>query len=364
MNKRAACALYLGLLALPALAQTEAGAAASAASMPAAVTPAAAPAQEQAAPAALQGLEAAPAQIIVSGRRPGPGVWKVSKGNHVMWVFALYAPLPRKMAWDAGRVERLVAQSQLVLAPPSAWSGMGFFKGLSLLPQLPRLIGIQKNPEGATLQQVLPEDVYARWTVLKARYIGDDQDVERLRPVFAAQRLQRAGRDKSGLASSGDVRERIMQIAKDNKVKVTAPGFEIKIDNVGTAITEFKQTKLNDAACLAKTLDGLEDELDGLRRRADAWANGNMAEIEGLDFSSREDACDDAILGSSAMERANPAFRNMRERLRHTWLAAAEKAMAENLSTFALLDIKDVFDPKGYLGALKAKGYTVESPPH
>lgn len=336
MRKQFAIALLSGVVTLPTLAQTEP-------------------------PADLQGLDAAPTQIIVSGRRPGPGVWKVSKGNHVMWVFGLYAPLPKKMAWDAGRVERLVAQSQVLLLPPSAEAHIGFFKGLSLLPQLPRLIGIQNNPDGATLHEVLPADVYARWTVLKAKYIGEDKDLERMRPLFAAQRLERAGRDKSNLTSGTEVRDQIRKIAMQNKLKSVGTGFEMQLDNLGQAITEFKQAQLNDVACFAKTMDSLEQDLGAMQVRADAWAKGDIGEIEKLDFTTRDDACDDAILGSSAMQN-NPALRSMRERMRESWLAAAEKSLAENGSTFALLDMKDVFDPKGYLGALRAKGYTVDSP--
>ena len=66
MNKHA---LYLSFLTLPVLAQT-------------AVPPA-----EPAAPGAAAVQEAAPATVIVEGRRPGPGVWKVSKDGHVLWVF-------------------------------------------------------------------------------------------------------------------------------------------------------------------------------------------------------------------------------------------------------------------------------------
>jgi len=361
MNKRIACALVLGALSLPAawpaLAQTTAEPAAPPVEAPQATAP-----QAEGTALELQGLQTAPAQIVVSGRRPGPGVWKVSKGEHVMWVFGLYSPLPKNMEWDAGRVERLLSQSQVLLAPPSASAHVGFFKGLSLLPQLPRLIGIRKNPDGATLHDVLPADVYARWTVLKGRYIGSDEDVERLRPVFAAQRLQAAGRDKFGLANSSVVRDRIFQLAKANKVKVMSSGFELKLDNVGKAITEFKKTQLNDAACLARTLDSLEQDLGALQQRANAWANGNIAEIEGLDYATQAQACDEAILGSTAGEQASPEFRSIRERLRTTWLEAAEKAMAEHASTFAVLDMKDVFDPSGYLAALRASGYTVDSP--
>jgi len=337
MIKRMAVAVVLACLALPALAQSE-----------------------------LENLQAPPSQVVVSGKRPGPGVWKVSKEGHVMWVFGLYSPLPRDMEWDASRVERLVAQSQAVLLPPSASAKIGFWKGLSLLPQLPRLIGIQNNPDGATLHDVLPPEVYARWTVLKAKYIGEDKDknkdIERQRPIFVGQRLLQAGRDKYGLSTSGVVRDKIYQIAKANKLKFYTSGFELPLDNVGKAITEFKQNRLNDVACFSKTMDTMEEDIDAMRVRANAWANGNIAEIEKLDFNTLEDACDEAILGSTMAQQVDQDARSMRERLRAAWLDAAEQAMAKNDAIFAVLDMKDVFDQKGYLAALQARGYTVEAP--
>jgi hypothetical protein len=352
MNKRIACALALAWLALPVLAQTQSDAA-----------PAAAPPAAQQAEEAPEGV---PARILVSGRRPGPGLWKVSKDGHVMWVFGLYSPLPKNMEWDAGRVERLLGESQAVLLPPSAEAKVGFLKGLTLLPQLPRLIGIQDNPDGATLHEVLPAEVYAHWTVLRAKYMevkdsDAERKLERLRPIFVAQRLRRAGLDKSGLSLGGDVREQIIQIAKKYKLKLTSTGFELPLDNVGKAITAFKQTRLNDVACFSKTLDSLEQDIGAMQVRANAWANGSIAELQRLDFETLEEACDEAILGSAAAQ-ANPEFRSMRDRMRASWLAAAEKSLAENASTFAILGMKDVFDQKGYLAALQARGYTVESP--
>jgi hypothetical protein len=44
------------------------------------------------------------------------------------------------------------------------------------------------------------------------------------------------------------------------------------------------------------------------------------------------------------------------------WIASAEKALDTNASTFALLSMDDIFDPKGVIAALAAKGYEVESP--
>lgn len=344
MNKHTACALYLSCLTLPALAQTVDPAAPAAPAAP----------EATAAPA----LEAAPATVVVEGRRPGPGVWKVSKDGHVMWVFGTYSPLPQKMEWDASRVERLVIHSQEVLMPPNASAHVGLFRGLTLLPSL---IGIKKNPDGATLHDLMPADVYARWTVLKAKYIGDDDGVEHERPLFAGDELMNAGLKKNGLESGGTVLGTIEGIAKKNKVKLSQTGFEVDIDDPRKLVKDFKKSQLDDVACFTKTLDSLENDIDTIRVRANAWANGNIAEIKGLNYAEREDACKSAVQ-NSAFAKDTPAFQQMHERLRLSWLKAAEKALADNTSTFAILQIKDVLDPKGLLADLQAKGYTVESP--
>ena len=34
--------------------------------------------------------------IVVSGVQPGPGLWKVSRGGHVLWVLCVLSPVPRR----------------------------------------------------------------------------------------------------------------------------------------------------------------------------------------------------------------------------------------------------------------------------
>lgn len=347
MRTRHACTLYLALLAsVPAFAQSEAS------------VPAAAQAGASDTAAAPELGDAVPAQIVVSGRRPGPGVWKVSKGERVMWVFGIYSPLPSKMEWDTSRIERLVASSQQVLLPPNAQGHVGFFRGITLLPSL---VGIKKNPDGGQLRDVLPADVYARWSGLKTKYDFQDEDVERYRPIFAGGELMRAAMKKNGLAFSGDVVKAIEGIAKKNSVKLSKSGFEFDVNEPRKAIKEFKQSQLDDIACFSKTLDSLDTDIDAMRTRANAWANGNIAEIHGLDFTGRDDACNDAMLNSSVAKNT-PEFQDIPRRLREAWLKNAETALAGNASTFAILQMKDIVGARGYLAALEAKGYTVESP--
>jgi hypothetical protein len=333
---RAACVLSLGLMSAAAMAQSE---------LPT-------QAEEPAAP---------PAQVVVAGKRPGPGFWKVSKDEHVMWVFGMYSPLPPKMEWDDSRVERLISQSQEVLGPPGAGVGVGWIGGLKALTALPSLIGLKKNPDGAQLHDVLPADVYARWSVLKQKYIGENDGVERERPFFAAQELMQAALKKSGLSTAIEVRKQVEGLAKKRGVKLTQTGFTVQLEDPASVLRDFRQSQMDDIACFTKTLDRLEGDIDAMRQRANAWANGNIAEISSLDFAEREDACNDAVLNSPAA-RKHPAFQNLRERRLASWLKAAETSLANNSSTVAILPMSDILGPKSYLAALQARGYTVESP--
>jgi hypothetical protein len=323
-----------------------------------------------AAPAWAQSLDAAPAavvttdagepapeQIHVVAQRPGPGMWKVTKGDHVLWVFGTYAPLPKEMQWRSQQVENVIKQSQEYLSPPGATIKPGFFKTITLLPGL---IGVRKNPDGAQLRDVMPQEDYARWSTLKAKYLPDNSSVERERPIFAAQELSQAARKQAGLVEGNVVRKKVMDLVKQNKLKQTSSTFVVPSDNAGTVLKNFKKSTLGDAVCLTQTMATLEEDIHAASARADAWAKGDIDAMRQLNFAERK-ACFDTLVNSAAFD-AEPEVRNMEMRANALWIASAEKALAANTSTFAILPIDDVFDPKGVIAMLAAKGYGVEQP--
>ena len=118
-------------------------------------------AQDATAPAPA-GATAELPTIVVSGEQPGPGLWKVSSSDHVLWILGTLSPLPKGMAWRSAEVEETIAQSQVVLNPPrlNVHTDVGFFGKLTLLPSL---VGVRDNPDHATLKQVVPPELYARW---------------------------------------------------------------------------------------------------------------------------------------------------------------------------------------------------------
>jgi uncharacterized protein YbaP (TraB family) len=301
--------------------------------------------------------EVEPEKVLVVGQRPGPGLWKITKGEHVMWVFGTYSPLPTKMEWRAHEVEAKLSQSQEFLSRP----GTSIAAGYSAVTALPFMVGFKNNPDGASLKDVVPADVYARWLPLKAKYIGENDSIERERPMFASDELFRKGLAHAGLSGNTDFDRKLYDIAKKHNVKTTRTAVTANIESPVKTIRAFKKSTLNDLACFTRAIERLETDIDAMRVRANAWAIGDIAVIESLEFAGREDACVDAVMNSVVAD-IQPEIRTLKVRARESWLAAAEKALATNKSTFAMLGMKEILDPKGLVAEMQARGYIVEKP--
>lgn len=305
--------------------------------------------------------DTAPEKILIVGQRPGPGLWKVSRDGHVLWIFGTYSPLPVKMVWRSQQVETVLSQSQEFLDTPGTSIKVGFSQALNLVTALPFAIGAKNNPDGARLQDVVPPPIYARWTVLKQKYIGDDTGIERERPIFAAPALFEKAMAQTGLGGDGEVTAAIRQIAKKHNVKYTSTSISLVVDNPRGAVRDFKKSPMDDLACFTKTIDRLEMDLDAMRARANAWAIGDVELMRKLSYADQVSACSSAVV-DSAVVKSLPGGATLQQRMRDTWLAAVEKALATNQSTFALLPVAHIFSPTGFLADLQAKGYVVEQP--
>ncbi|QNA97876.1 TraB/GumN family protein [Massilia sp. Se16.2.3] len=295
--------------------------------------------------------------MLVSGSRPGPGLWKVSKGEHVLWVFGTYSPLPAKMEWQSRAVERIIAHSQEYLKPPEVSVDVGW----SGVAALPFLIGAKKNPDGRELRDILPPELYARWLPLKEKYFAGDQGVERERPSFVADELYSRALRHAGLSRGDEVRKRIGELAEKHHLKFTDASYHVTIKQPVKALREFKKSSMDDVPCLARTIDSLDTDVDVMRTRANAWAVGDLDEIRKLSFADRTAACSNA-LGTSSVATLQPELKDMHARAAEQWVAAAEKALATNASTFTVVHIKEILHPHGVIATLQARGYTVEPP--
>lgn len=297
--------------------------------------------------------------VVVSGVVPGPGLWKVSKGDHVLWVLGTLSPLPGHIQWESRQVAQVLAQSKQVLLEPrlKLKADVGFFGKLFLLPSA---YGARKNPDGKTLDQVMDAPTYQRWLALKQRYLGDDRGIERWRPLFAAQELYKKALKANGLSASGGVPGAVSALAKQDGVPETPVEYRVEIQHPGDAIKAFKAAAPSDLECFNRTLDSIEHDLPAMTQRANAWATGDLEELRRLPDSHRRDACVTAVTSAGFAQQLGLA--DVPAKVADTWLAAARQALADDPVSFAMLPMEELLSPGGYLAKLAAQGYTVEAP--
>jgi hypothetical protein len=304
-------------------------------------------------------------QVLVTGEQAGPGLWKISKGDHVLWIFGSYAPLPKKMTWRSKEVELIVAESQELVTSVDVDMDIGFFGTIAMLPSM---IGMRNNPNDATLKDVVPPDLYSRWLVQKEKYMGHDTGIEKWRPLFAALELfskaiEKAGFEDPGMNPSEKAQKVVEKIAKKHKLKITTPTIEVKVPKARAWVKEFKKSPLDDLGCFTKTIERLESDMEQLRVRANAWAVGNVAALRAKARDEQQDACIAVLFDTFNLPGAQErGFQNIPTRIVDAWVAAAEAALEKNESTFAVLSIDDIFWNDGYVAKLRAKGYVVEEP--
>lgn len=297
--------------------------------------------------------------VEVAGLQPGPSLWRISKGDHELWILGTLSPVPKRMHWDASDLDAVIRESQQVLLAPAVnvTSKLGFFAQLALVP---KLFSLRKNPGKETLPEVLPPEVYRRWQALSKRYFRATRGLEKRRPIFVAQELFNEAIDDAGLRADNGVSARVTKIAKKAKVMVDAPMVVVEVKDMKGLVAEFEDTTLDDVACLDQTMTHVENDLDTMRRRANAWAVGDVDALRAMRYTDSYDACLRSLFGAPGLEKYG--FVNLKARVRDAWLAAAETALTTNRSTFALLPMGQLLRDDGYAAELRKRGYTVEAP--
>ncbi|GLQ93874.1 TraB/GumN family protein [Dyella acidisoli] len=297
--------------------------------------------------------------VIVTGEQPGPGLWKVSKGDHVMWVLGTITPLPKGMEWRSAEVEQTIAHSQEVLEAPSAEVKVdaGFFGKLALLPSA---YSARKNPNGASLQQILPPSMYARWETVKQPYFGNDHSVEYWRPIVVALKLYQRALERAGLTGRNDINKAVFKLADQHSVKRVPVKYKLVVEHPREALATIKQTQLHDISCFNQTLDTVQNDMGNLTERANAWSTGDIQTLRSSAANDRQQSCLIAVVNADFAEQLG--LHDLPKRMEQTWLDAAQDALNHNTQTFAVLPMEQVLDSDGFLAELKAKGYTIQAP--
>lgn len=284
-----------------------------------------------------------PEEVLVLGEQPGPGLWKVSKGSHTLWILGTYVPTPEGMVWRSKQVEAVIAASNEVLGPYSAALRVKDAKAY--------------QSQRGKLKDALPRKVHARWRALRDKYIGEDPETEKLLPTAAALLLRSRAYERIGLSYADDVWRRIYEVAGGNAVPIRALQYEM--GPVTPDKSSARRSRENGVKYLVETMDRLETDMRQARARANAWATGDMAALEPLveaDASYAQSlAYSWPFLGPEQVEQLQLEAENK-------LLSALERALNRNETTLVVLPIHIVSRSKGVVASLRAAGYFVEEP--
>jgi hypothetical protein len=298
------------------------------------------------------------APVVVTGVLPGPALWKVSKGNHVMWVLGLTSPVPKGMQWKSAEVEKQIAASQAVLKLPSLEIRVrtSFYRS-SMMPPPQVLAG---NPGHRTLQEVLTPELYRHWRAQKARYLGNNDRVEGMRPILAGRELYEAALRHHGLVDEYGLEEIVYKAAVRDRVATVETSYQLVLKDPRHAVRSLVDTSMNDQQCLSHVLDALDHDLLQATERANAWATGDIGALRSVLSEAQEDSCL-STLDSSQFAMAL-GLDDMERRVRMNWIDMAEHAIDKNQQSFAVLPMHELLATDGYLSALQSDGYGVQAP--
>jgi uncharacterized protein YbaP (TraB family) len=297
---------------------------------------------------ALQQLE----EIDVVGERAGPRLWKISKGDHVLWLLGTLTHIPKRMTWRSSEVESTLAESQELLdSGLSVSASIGPITAVKLYFQWRHM---EKNPDHTTLKTWVPPPLYARFEALKANFDGGDKSIEELRPSLAALRLYDRAVDAAGLTERDEVEHAVLGLAKRRHVPIRKAKLSVT-DPAGTLKEVSDLSPRLEVDCLAATVTRIETDLQNMQQRAKAWAVGDVDRLRALPFPNQREVCISAL--SSA-----PSVKALVDNAASAWLAEAEAALNRNRVTFAMRPIYELMDGEGPLAKFRAEGYQIEGP--
>lgn len=296
--------------------------------------------------------------LVVNGEQPGPGLWEFRHGDQSLWVLATVSPLPKDLSWRSRQLERVMARSQILIAPASIDVDIGFWKSLSLVPAALRA---RKLADKQRLNEVLPPPLYQRWSTARQRHAPRDTDLEGLRPLFAIDEVYDKAIDKAGLQfKRGGVFSEVRKLAKRQGVPVREPTVQLAINDPKGLLREFAATPPRaDIPCFESLLTRIESQLPVMQQRGLAWATGDVAALRSLPLEDSQSACLSVV---TATPRLAAQYEEALRRWRQEWVLAAEGALLRNASSVAVLPLRELLSPDGLGAQLRARGYQLIEP--
>jgi uncharacterized protein YbaP (TraB family) len=286
-------------------------------------------------------------EVIVTGARTGPPLWQVhGSPPATLWILGTTSPLPAGMSWRAGDVLKVLATADSVLlAKPQQITLPRAFWMLLTQRDLLQLRG------GKTLADVLPADLYARFSAERAQYGRGPREWEHDRPLIAGALLEDAAFQRHGLSERLDVSLAVRRLSHEHHVAID----EVKIPAATDLLAALRNIDPEtENECLASMVATVADGIPLLTERALAWSRGDLEQLRKLPASS-EAIC-------AGLLPADTRAGGLLAATRREWLQHLESHLRSGGTSLAVVEMDLLLGDGGLLAALEADGFSVAYP--
>ncbi len=283
-------------------------------------------------------------ELLVIGRRPGPALWRVTRGDSEVVIVGSLSPLPHMLNWNTIRVEHALQDSTVLFLPPNK-AHVGLFDAAEMFIRQ----GALKPAHGADMESTLPPELRARFERVRDSFHGDPKHYAHWKPAVAGLFLVGDFHRAAGLSDDKPA----TTIAK----LAHAANTEVRTIGVLNAKPLFDAAaKMSDAqnqSCLAAALDDIEREASHARPAAEAWAAGDLKGVRDNDSGSLLDGC---LLQISSVQ-------SLVEQGTRDAVKTINEALDRPGRSVSVIDLTFLLRRNGVLDRLKAEGDTISIPP-
>ena len=294
-------------------------------------------------------------EVVVNGRRPGPPLWRIENGDNTLWVFALVSPMPKTFEWDSKSIEHVLSGSQEYFPLIEKKVGASILNPIKAIGMVRRFNKLKKIPDDRTLKDYLSSETYDKFLTLKTRYLPTEKKLDSLTPLFVAEQLYKGAKREYGLIEPRKISKTIDKLAKRNKLEITKIKVGEKIESKPLLDALENLSAAEHARCLSSVMNTLDNEIESLINYALLWVEGDQKALVNNSQPRMQDSCADFFMRSEQAQR-------ILSKSEELWLNATEEALENNSSSFAVLELHQVIEPKGLLSQLSARGYKIVGP--
>ena len=265
-----------------------------------------------------------------------PALWTVEKDGKTLYLFGSIHLLPPSIKWRRPEIDAAIAASKVfVFEAPVDGGGAG---AMSTFIETGG-----KLPEGTTLQDVLPPDLYAQVEDAAWKVNYPPMALKQFRPWLVAVSLELFSYIKAGFSTWYGV-DRLIE--SDAKLSGHMVDY---LETVEGQLSFFSRLdRKTEIAYLRETVRSIAEEPNSPNDLVAAWASGKPAKMIGL--------LDEAFAKVPALRAQLLVARNK------NWLPKLEAMLASPETHFVTVGVGPLVGPDSVVAALKAKGYKVLGP--